>query len=222
MDERTERLTQIARAAEQGNIEDLYRLIGEDAYLLEHIDRVPFYDTPLHKAAFAGHIPFAMEMMRLMPSFARIPNSNGFTPIHLALKEGHTKLVLQLLQVDGDLVRVKDRACMTPLHYVAGKLDHLDLLDKLLLVCPSSIVDVTIENETALHIALKKDNLGAFELLVRWLVSNPSKSVSFYERTIMKWKDDDGNTVLHIAVSKNQTKASSLYSSTMKIQTNKI
>ena len=114
----------------------------------------------------------------------------------------------KLLQFDGDLVRVKGREHITPLHYVVANSDNLDLLDKFLLVCPNSIADVTVRNETALHIALKYDNLEAFKFLVRWLGRNCSKNASFNEKAIFNWEDDDGNTVLHIAVSKIETQVS--------------
>ena len=128
------------------------------------MDELPFVDTPLHIAASVGHIPFALEMMGLKPSFARKLNPEGYSLIHLALQNGHTKLVRQLLQVDGDLVSVKGRERITPLHYVTATGDQLDLLAKFLLLCPSSIEDVTFRNESALHIALKCDNLEAFRV----------------------------------------------------------
>ncbi|GLT72574.1 hypothetical protein SLA2020_444980 [Shorea laevis] len=58
-------------ASEQGNIDALYSLIAMDARVLDKIDEIPFVETPLHIAAAAGHIEFAMEMMMLKPSFAR-------------------------------------------------------------------------------------------------------------------------------------------------------
>lgn len=87
MDERIERLNQIAQ---QGNIDAFYSLIREDVSLLENMDKLPFVDTPLHKAASAGHTRFAMEMMRLKPSFARKLNPDGFSPMHLALQNDQT------------------------------------------------------------------------------------------------------------------------------------
>ncbi len=218
MAQRIERLNQ---AALQGNIDDFYILIREDVKLLEHIDELPFVDTPLHIAASVGHIPFALEMMGLKPSFARKLNPDGFSPIHLALQKGRTEMVRQLLQVDGDLVGVKGRERITPLHYVAENCgDHLNLLYKFLSCCPKSIVDETIRKETALHIALKHDNLEAFKFLVGWLKRSWFKNAASYEREVLNAWDQEGNTVLHIAVSKNQTEASSLHSSIMKIQTN--
>ncbi|XP_030961990.1 ankyrin repeat-containing protein BDA1-like [Quercus lobata] len=204
MDEIFKRMKQVS---ESGDIDAFYILIREDVNLLDHIDKIPFVDTPLHIATSAGHIQFSLEMMGLKPSFARKRNLDGFSPIHLALQNGHIKLVRRLIQADGNLVRVKGREWLTPLHFVVAKGDDLDLLDEFLLICPDSLTDVTIQNETALHIALKYDKLDTFKLLVGWLGSNWSEKASFYERAILNWKDDEGNTILHIAVSKNETQA---------------
>jgi ankyrin repeat protein len=73
-------------------------------------------------------------------------------------------------------------------------------------VCPDAIEDVTNQNETALHIALKYDKLDAFKLLVGWLGQNKTKNARIWERTILNWKDEEGNTVLHIAVSSKKKK----------------
>ena len=118
MDERIEEMNQVAQ---HGNIGAFFILIREDVKLLEDINQLPFVDTPLHIAASAGHIPMAMELMRLMPSFAWKPNTDGFSPIHLDLLNGQTQMVLRLLKVDGDLVHVQGREGMTPLHYAATK-----------------------------------------------------------------------------------------------------
>ena len=122
-------------------------------------------------------------------------------------------MVLQLLKVDGDLVQVQGREGMTPLHYAATTDIHLELLDEFLKGCPRSIKDVTIQNENALHIALKYDKLDAFIRLVRWLRKNWSRHSILWESKVLNWKDEKGNTPLHIAVYKNQPKASPLHSS---------
>ncbi|KAL0006606.1 hypothetical protein SO802_008108 [Lithocarpus litseifolius] len=197
-----ERMKQVA---ENGDITALHQLIGEDVNLLDRVDQVPRVQTPLHIAASTGHIQFAMEMMGLKPSFARKLNLDGFSPIHLALQYGHIELVRRLLQLDEDLVRVKGREWLTPLHYVVESGEHLYLLEEFLLVCPDSITDVTVRNETALHIALKNEKLEAFKFFVGWLANNSSKIAKFNQRRVLNWKENEGNTVLHILVSKNQT-----------------
>nr|POE50932.1 ankyrin repeat-containing protein bda1 [Quercus suber] len=175
------------------------------------MDELPFINTPLHIAASYGNIPFALELMSLKPSFARKLDPNKFSPIHLTLQNEHTELVRWLLQLDGDLVRVKGRERLTPLHYIVESGEHIYLLDEFLVVCPNSITDVTMRNETTLHIALKNDKLEAFEFFMGWLAINSSETVEFNKRTILIWKDNESNTVLHILVSKNQNQASSLH-----------
>jgi ankyrin repeat protein len=188
----------------------LYELIQMDAKVLDRMDDISFVETPLHIAASAGHTLFAREIMRLKPSFVRKLDQNGFTPMHLALQSNQTEMVLQLLDADKDLVRVKGKEGVTPLHYVA-QIGNLDLLAKFLEVCPESIGDVTIRKETVLHIALKYNMYEAFQFLLRWLRDNWFAIASVYQKKLLGWQDDEGNTVLHMAVSKNQTEASSCF-----------
>jgi ankyrin repeat protein len=75
--------------------------------------------------------------------------------------------------------------------------------------CPKSIEDVTIRRETVLHIALKYNMFDAFQFLLGWLRRAWFKNASLWEKKLLNWQDEEGNTVLHIAVSKNQVQASS-------------
>nr|XP_023899146.1 ankyrin repeat-containing protein BDA1-like [Quercus suber] len=103
-------------------------------------------------------------------------------------------MVSRLLQVNGDLVRIKGREGITPLHYAVAVDDQLDLLAKFLSVCPNSIEDVMTRNETVLHIALKYGKLEAFKFLVEWIRQKRSKNSIFWERKILNWKNEEGNT----------------------------
>ncbi|EXC37939.1 Phytosulfokine receptor 1 [Morus notabilis] len=184
-------------AAKAGDIEALYSLLKEDSYLLERIDAVPFIDTPLHIAASAGHVYFALEIMRLKPSYAATKlNQDGFSPIHLALQNGKSQMVLRLVEMNRGLVQVQGREGKTRLHF-SVEYDMVDVLAKFLSVCPKAIQILTIRKETALHIAVKNDNLEAVKLLLGWL-DHVDKDV------VLKLADDEGNTVLHMATSKNQ------------------
>ncbi|XVE69105.1 hypothetical protein DITRI_Ditri09bG0123900 [Diplodiscus trichospermus] len=203
MDESHERLR---GAAQAGNIDELYALIREDAYLLDSIDQIPFFYTPLHIAAAAGHTDFAMEIMNLKPSLALKLNPDGFSPIHLALQKGQNETVLDLLAMDynKDMLRVKGKEGKTPFHYVVGEAVHVGLLLTFLLCCPECIRDVTNQNETALHIAARKNLFGVLQMLIGWLRRTDNKDGKLWEKEVLNWKNKDGNTVLHIAVSNNQ------------------
>ncbi|XP_059639175.1 ankyrin repeat-containing protein At5g02620-like [Cornus florida] len=105
-------------------------------------------DTPLHVAASMGHTHFAVEMIRLMPSFGRKLNPDGFSPLHLALRNGHAETVIRLINIDSDLIRVQGKEGITPLHYVAEKNDF-SLLAEFLCACPASVQDLNVRGETA-------------------------------------------------------------------------
>ncbi|KAB2010604.1 hypothetical protein ES319_D10G251000v1 [Gossypium barbadense] len=190
-------------AAQTGDINILYELILNDPYALQRIDDVPFFHTPLHVAASAGHIDFMMEMINLKPSFARKLNQAGFSPMHLALQNQKTQTVLRLLRFDEGLVRVKGREGLTPLHDVVQN-GNVDFLIKFLEVCPEAIEDMTVRDETVFHLAVKNDRFEAFQVLVGWLIRSRHKAASRWEKELLSWADIDGNTVLHVAAIRNR------------------
>ncbi|XVE69110.1 hypothetical protein DITRI_Ditri09bG0124300 [Diplodiscus trichospermus] len=187
-------------AAKEGKIDELYRLIQEDGNVLKSFDEKEFIETPLHIAAAEDRIAFAMEMMSLKPSFARKLNPQGLTPLHLAVEKGHKKLVLLLLQKAKDLFRIQGKNGETPVHYVITRERNsgVQLLSKFLEDCPESIRDVTVENQTALHIAVKNNKEAALKILCKML-----KKTNYCE-DVVNQKDVNGNTALHLAAHDNR------------------
>ncbi|XP_030440149.1 ankyrin repeat-containing protein BDA1-like [Syzygium oleosum] len=187
------------------DVNELYSLIERDENLLDHGSESPFPNTPLHDAANQGKTKVAMEIAILKPSFARKLNRGGHSPMHLALQKKHYHTARALMTLDPKLIRVRGRGGITPLHFVAREkgdneqdnVDQLELLAEFLFACKSSIEDLTSQCETAVHVAVKNHNTKAFEVLCGWL-----KRVNLTQ--ILKWKDQNGETVLHIAVSGEQ------------------
>ncbi|XP_024030657.1 uncharacterized protein LOC21406178 isoform X2 [Morus notabilis] len=190
-------------ASLDGKIDDFYDLIRECPNILEEVDKM-LVDNPMHLAAINGHTHFAVEMMRLNPSFAKRLNPDGFSPLQLALQNDRIQTVLRLLAMDrdGDLVRVQGREGMSPLHYVA-KHGNNQLLSAFLSTCPTALEDVTIRNQTALHVALDNDNVDCVEIILKCYERFPQ---SRWEKMHLNWKDDNGNTPLHVATTRKQTK----------------
>ncbi|XVF23812.1 hypothetical protein REPUB_Repub13aG0071600 [Reevesia pubescens] len=186
------------KAAEEGNVDELYATIQRDRHVLRQIDEMEFVDTPLHIAAAKGCTDFAMEVMNLKPSFARKLNEEGFSPIHLAVEKGHKELVILLMENDKDLVRVKGKKGETPLHFAITREHNLDLLARFLEVSPKCIRDVTTTNQTALHIATRNNELEALKLICKMLRKTD------YCTDVVDQKDRNGNTALHIAARDNR------------------
>ncbi|KAL7167085.1 hypothetical protein ACSBR2_037706 [Camellia fascicularis] len=187
----------LMEAARAGNINDLYARIQLKPDILNGMNEELFVETPLHVAASAGQTDFALEILRLKPSFGKKLNPEGLSPLHLALQNKHSETVRRLVKFDSELIRVKGREGLTPLHFVAKTDDPDDLLSKFLDVCSSSINDVTIHEETALHIAVKSFSPKAVKVLLKWLRKT-------YEGEVLCLTDKGGNTVLHTAVSTSQ------------------
>ncbi|ESQ38427.1 hypothetical protein EUTSA_v10028610mg [Eutrema salsugineum] len=200
----------LKKAAQDGDVKRLYQLIAEDPDILAHFDKAPFCETPLHIAAERGQTHFAMELVTLKPSFASKLNVSGFSPLHLALQNKHTRMVRGFVAIDSSLIRIKGEGRITPLHHVAQTGDA-ELLSEFLFACPSSIEDLTTKCETAVHIAVKNQQLLAFKVLYGWVKREDRKKV-------LDWKDEDGNTVFHIAASMNQTEVIKLLRKTVKVE----
>ncbi|KAL1194615.1 Ankyrin repeat-containing protein BDA1 [Cardamine amara subsp. amara] len=135
------------------------------------------------------------KVMTLKPLLALKLNPSGFSPMHLALQKKHFQTMRGFVAIDNSLVSIKGRGRITPLHFVAQR-DDPQFLSEFLFACPSYVEDMTIKCETAAHIAVKNHQFLAFKVLLGWLQK-------VHREDIMDWKDEDGNTVFHIAASIN-------------------
>ncbi|XP_051129233.1 ankyrin repeat-containing protein BDA1-like [Andrographis paniculata] len=182
---------------EEAEITDLYSTIRHNPNLLHAIDNHHFADTPLHTAAGGGRTLLALEIQRLMPSFARKLNPDGFAPLHLALLGGHSDTVAAMAKVDPPLVGVRGRGGVTALHMAAER-GEVDLLAELLMIWPNSVEELTIRGESAVHAAVRRRRTAAVRVLVGWLERMGKMN------EVLGWRDWEGNTVLHLAVLANE------------------
>lgn len=163
-------------------------------------NQVPFVDTPLHISASAGHVHFSLEIMRLKPTLAKKLNPKGYSPIHLALQNNQTEVVFRLVDIDRDLVSIQGREGSTPLHIAAfGGKD--EVMAKFLVSCPKSIKELTVRKESALHIVVKNGNIEALKFLLKWIRQARITS-------ILDWRDEEGNNIMHLATLGNQIEVS--------------
>ncbi|GMP62160.1 hypothetical protein CsSME_00024361 [Camellia sinensis var. sinensis] len=109
---------------------------------------------------------------------------------------GYVEIVTELLTAGPEICRLSGRDGKTALHYAAMN-GRVMVIYHLLSTCEASIKDVTSLGETALHLAVTFCKFEAFECLIKWL-----ERLRMEE--IVNWHDRDGNTVLHISVSRKQ------------------
>ncbi|MED6217240.1 hypothetical protein PIB30_016055 [Stylosanthes scabra] len=220
----------LEEAAVSGDIDTLYAATQMDPYILEHVDSIPFVDTPLHIATSSlnlknhphlhfKYLHFVTEIMRLKPSLALKLNQQGFSPIHLALQNGHTNMVCHFVDINKDLARVRGREGITPLHFVSQTGDS-ELLAYFLSACPDSVEATTIKGETALHIAVKCKQIDALQVLIGWLIRHVRMDAWTLQRSILNWKDEEGNTILHLSAHSNDIQALDLLAKTEMVNLN--
>ncbi|KAL7229376.1 hypothetical protein ACSBR2_007976 [Camellia fascicularis] len=153
-------------------------------------------ETQLHTASKLGHIVIVREIVPRKPEFSREFNQDEYGCLHLASSMGHREVVQYLIKcnIGKDLCLFKDKFGMTPLHSAAvnGRLEVMraSLLD----AWPESVMVETERREAALHIAVVYNQMSEAEELINA-------------------KDSGGNTVLHLATSRKQFQAKSLFSS---------
>ncbi|XP_043717962.1 ankyrin repeat-containing protein BDA1-like [Telopea speciosissima] len=189
----------LMEVAKNGDINAFYSLLGEDPSILEYVEKISFINTPLHYAVSAGNICLVKEIINLKPSYTLKLNQDGFSPLHLASKDGNLEMVKVLLKDesgDDGLCNLRGREKMIPLHCAAIE-GHIKVLEELLSSCPNSIKALTVREESVVHLAVKSDEVKTFKALLSWVQKH-------WHHDILSWKDEEGNTVLHLATSKGQ------------------
>lgn len=181
-------------AAQLGNVEELRHILVEDPLILHNVSLFSS-NNPLHIASI-GRSNFAKEIVRLRPELTKELNQDGFSPLHLASANGYIDIVRELLKIDNSLCRLEGRERRTPLHSAAIK-GRGDVISELIRACGDCVEDVTVQGETALHLAVKNCQFESIKVLVEWMRE-------MNKRFVLNMKDEKGNTVLHLATWRKQ------------------
>ncbi|KAM2664103.1 hypothetical protein EV1_010569 [Malus domestica] len=116
--------------------------------------------------------------------------------MHIASANGYLEIVREMLRVDRRLCRLNGRDEWTPLHYAASR-GRVDVIREMVLACPESVEDLTVQGETVIHLAVKCSQFKAINFLVE-LVAETNKV------NVLNMKDKHGDSVLHLATWKKQ------------------
>ncbi|KAF4364959.1 hypothetical protein F8388_001587 [Cannabis sativa] len=186
-------------ASLNGDVGELHQLIKENPLILADYSLVSPHENPLHVATKAMKLSYVKEIVKLKPEFVKELNKDGFRPLDIASALGHVEIVKVLIKgttTTSNLCRLKGRDGRTAIHYAAmsGKIEVIDVL---ISSCKECVEDLTCVGETSLHLAVKFNKFQAFTNLVEWIQR-------IGEEEIVNWGDNDGNTVLHLAVATKQ------------------
>ncbi|XP_069058529.1 ankyrin repeat domain-containing protein 49 [Pleurodeles waltl] len=140
-------------AAEKNRVATVKKLLSQSLVLVNVKDE-DWY-TPLHRAAYNGHLEVARELIAHGADVHAV-TVDGWTPLHSACKWNNTKVASFLLQHGAD-VNTQTKGLLTPLHLAAGNRDSKDTLELLLM---NRYIKPNLKNnlgETAYEIARRTD-----------------------------------------------------------------
>ncbi|NXL72760.1 ANR49 protein, partial [Leptocoma aspasia] len=140
-------------AAENNRLSTVKRLLMEKLAPVNARDEDQY--TPLHRAAYSGHLDVAHELVA-QGADVHAQTVDGWTPLHSACKWNNTGVAAFLLQQGAD-INAQTNGLLTPLHIAAGNKNSRETLELLLM---NRYVKPDLKNnldETALDIARRTD-----------------------------------------------------------------
>ncbi len=149
--------------------------------------------TPLHYAAEEGYVNIAKLLISSCVD-VDIRNIDSKTPLFLAIGDGNQDMVVLLIE-NGASINIYDISFNTPLHYAADKNDNYPIFE-LLVMSGADIYASNQHNQTAMSIAVSKNNTNVIDLL-----TNSTKKI---ENTIPSMKKIDHDSCGDMSIIINQ------------------
>ncbi|MCL7037205.1 hypothetical protein MKW94_010132 [Papaver nudicaule] len=198
-------------ASMRGDVTSLRELLEEDPVLLNRVTTSFEYENPLGTAAMCGHVEFAKQILRKKPELATLTDQKGLCPLHLAAQGDSISMVNVLVEANPDVCSFTDQDGRSPLHLAAMR-NRTEIMKILIQKQPAAIQMLSeYRSETILHLCVKHNCLDALKLLMDELRNQEQSEYLASEDDSngpisIKSKDSDGNTILHLAVARRNTK----------------
>ncbi|KAL1552320.1 ankyrin repeat-containing protein BDA1-like [Salvia divinorum] len=188
-------LKNLYEAAVNGSVQLLSQILKQNPQILLSPEISSTPENPLHAAALLGHLEFAKKLLSANPELSRSLSSNGSSALHLAAAKGDAEMVKELVSADSSMCGARDGEGRNPLHLAAIK-GRTAVLEELLKADPAAAAALSGGGESCLHLCVKYNRVEAMKVILQFLERGDDRLVD--------WKDQNGNTVLHLAVEKKQ------------------
>ncbi|KAL1553470.1 ankyrin repeat-containing protein ITN1-like [Salvia divinorum] len=179
---------------------------SDDGSIAEEVEKI--YDALTKGDAatlrqLCEHDPFAIGAVLLMKASSLNVGPSEAIFLYEAIVRGHTTLfVEEVLKLDPLLPQVRDSRQSCLLHVAAAE-GRVDICQSLLLVAPNTGWWRDCDDMNPLHIAAIKGHVDIVQLLFQmypFLVHN-------LEEGVVDAMDDDGQTIMDLAVRSNQSES---------------
>ncbi|RZC55405.1 hypothetical protein C5167_014257 [Papaver somniferum] len=193
--------TRLYEASIRGDVNSLVELLQEDPLLLRRVI-TSFHETPLHIAVISNHVEFAKKILSIKPELASEVDLQGLcTPLHVASAGTNVEMVNVLLRANPDVCSVINGDGRLPLHLAVIK-GRVEIVKLLIRTRPETVRALTNKTETILHLCARYNRLEVLKLLVPTFMQHNSSE----DQVVVSINslDDDGNTILHLAVASKQ------------------
>ncbi|KAF7836478.1 ankyrin repeat-containing protein [Senna tora] len=143
----------------------------------------------IHIAALRGHTDVVRELINKRPDLAEEIDKYGNSLLHHACSQGRKEIVRMLVMQDENLALKYNRNGYMPLHLAVIN-GRVPILREFASHCTASFQYLTGQEETIFHLAAR---YGRYDALV-FLANNP------LTQDLLHRTDQQGNSVLHLAV----------------------
>ncbi|TKY66480.1 Ankyrin repeat-containing protein [Spatholobus suberectus] len=116
------------------------------------------------------------------------------TPLHVAVSTGHLQFAIEIMTLKPSFAWKLNPQGFVPIH-LALHLGHKRMVLRFVQI-----------NKDLIRAKGKKVRCGqyaALHMLVWWLMTTCQIGVTQLEETILNWKDEEGNTILHVSANEN-------------------
>lgn len=145
----------------------------------------------MHVSAY-DYADIVKEILKVRPSFCEQADKNRCLPLHYASRIGNVEITKLLLNSKPDMALQYNNNGYTPLHQAAIN-GHVKILEAFIASSPTSFNCLTTDGDTVFHLALRFGKYNAFIFLAE----------SFDFTGLLHQQDQFGNTVLHLAILRN-------------------